>query len=84
MQQVIKYLGNWYMPTYQQDADAIYTMVQELQGLDLSKGEILQVVNTVPTQEVEVYTVRLFELHPEHSVQSSCHIAYAPSIRLDQ
>ena len=32
-------------------------MVHELQNHDLSKGEILQVINTVPRQEVEVYTV---------------------------
>ena len=64
-------MGNWYMPTYRQEPDGIYAMVQELQALDLSKGEILQVVNTVPSQEVEVYTVSRTPLWPHPPSQSS-------------
>lgn len=45
------------MPTYRQHAEGIFAMVHDLQDLDMSKGEILQVVNTIPTSEVEVYTV---------------------------
>ncbi|WVQ78155.1 hypothetical protein IAT38_000236 [Cryptococcus sp. DSM 104549] len=55
--EVLKYLCSDLGPTARQTDEAVTSMVSELQGHNLTKGEVLQLINHVPTDTVMLYAI---------------------------